>query len=132
MYFKIKLNRNISINNKEKRVIETYFTDALHFADAGYKIIQIVGTDAEIEDVCMMKNFKPAANEYIEGTKIFAVKVAEDVPTEEGTIKTIKYALPVFAKNSDEVHMIMRDYIAQGFDNMRLTTISETKWIWVE
>jgi len=131
MYFKIKLNRNISINGKEKRIIETYFTDAMHFADAGMKVIQIIGPDHEIEDVCMMKNFKPAANEYKEGTKIFAVKVAEDVPTEDGTIKTIKYSLPVFAKTSDEVYTIMKEYISQGFDNMRLTTISETKWIYI-
>ena len=132
MYFKIKLNRNITLKGKEKRIIETYFTDADHFGDAGMKVLKNLGNDIEVEDICLMKTFKPSANEYKEGTKIFAVKVAEDVPTEEGTVKTIKYALPVFAKNSDEVHMIMRDYIAQGFDNMRLTTISETKWIWIE
>ena len=132
MYFKIKLNRNITLKGKDKRIIETYFTDADHFGDAGMKVLKNLGNDIEVEDICLMKTFKPSANEYKEGTKIFAVKVAEDVPTEEGTVKTIKYALPVFAKNSDEVHMIMRDYIAQGFDNMRLTTISETKWIWIE
>lgn len=131
MYFKIKLNRNISINDKEKRAIETYFTEGLHFADAGYKVIQVVGTDAEIEDVCMMKNFKPSANEYYDDSKIYVVKIAEDIPNEEGTIKTIKYALPVFAKTSDEVHNIIKEYMSQGFDNMRLTTISETKWIWI-
>jgi len=131
MYFKIKLNRNISINDKEKRVIETYFTEGLHFADAGYKVIQVVGTDAEIEDVCMMKNFKPSANEYYDDCKIYVVKIAEDIPNEEGTIKTIKYALPVFAKSSDEVNRIIKEYMSQGFDNMRLTTISETKWIWI-
>ena len=132
MYFKIKLSRNIFNGDKEKKIIETYFTDALHFADAGYKIVQLIGTEAEIEDVCMMKTFKPSANEYYEGSKIFAVKIAEDVPGEDGTIKTIKYALPVFAKTSDEVHEIMRDYIKQGMENMRVTTISETKWIWIE
>ena len=35
------------------------------------------------------------------------------------------------AKTSDEVHEIMKNYIAQGLENMRITTISETKWIWI-
>ena len=38
MYFKIKLNRNTTILGKEKRIIETYFTEAQHFAEAGMKV----------------------------------------------------------------------------------------------
>ena len=131
MYFKIKLNRNVNINGKEKRVIETYFTEGQHFADAGIKVIKKLGADIEVEDVCLMKTFKPSANEWYEDSKIFAVKVAEDVFQEDGTIKTVKYALPVFAKSSGEVHEIMKAYITQGLENMRTTTISETKWIWI-
>ena len=57
MYFKIKLNRNVNINGKEKRVIETYFTEAQHFADAGMKVIKGLGTDIEVEDICLMKTW---------------------------------------------------------------------------
>jgi hypothetical protein len=131
MYFKIKLNRNVYLHGRDKRVIETYFTEAQHFADAGMKVINKLGKDIEIEDICLMKKFKPAANEYYEDSKIFAVKVAEDIFQDDGSLKTIKYALPVFAKTSDEVHQIMKDYISQGLENMRITTISETKWIWL-
>lgn len=131
MYFKIKLNRNVYLHGRDKRVIETYFTEGQHFADAGMKVIKGLGNDIEVEDICLMKNFKPAANEWYEDSKIFAVKVAEDIFGEDGTIKTVKYALPVFAKTSDEVHAIMKNYIAQGLENMRITTISETKWIWI-
>ena len=64
MYFKIKVsNKTLDKNGKEKNVLETYLTEAVNFADAGYKIIQIVGTEAEVEDVCMMKSFKPAVND---------------------------------------------------------------------
>lgn len=131
MYYKIKLNRVVETLGKEKKVIETYFTDALHFADAAMKVIQKLGKNIEIEDICLMKNFKPAANDYIEGKKIFIVKVGEDIFQEDGTIKTIKYSLPVFADSSDETYEIMKIYIAQGLENMRITTISESKWIWV-
>jgi hypothetical protein len=134
MYFKIKTSRKTVLESgKEKTIIETYFTDALHFADAGYKVIQEIGTDAEVEDVCMMKNYKPAVNDkFSEDNKLFIVKVAEDQLQEDGTYKTIKYILPAFANDSNQLQQIMKNYIAQGLENMRLTTISETKWIYLQ
>ena len=80
MYFKIKTSRKIvTEQGKEKDLIETYLTDALHFADAGYKIIKAIGTDVDIESVTMMKTFKPAVNDkYSEDNKLFIVKIAED------------------------------------------------------
>jgi len=131
MYFKVKLNRTALLDGKDKKVLETYFTESQHFAEAGMKVINKLGKDIEVEDVCLMKTFKPAANEWYEDSKIFAVKVAEDVFQDDGTIKTVKYALPVFAKTSEEVQNIMKDYISQGLENMRVTTISETKWVWI-
>ena len=131
MYFKVKLNRTIvTDNDKYKEIQETYLTEGQHFADAGYKIINELGKDIEVEDICMMKTLKPAANEYINNSKIFIVKIAEDIFV-DGFIKTIKYAMPVFAFTSDEVYTIMKNYISQGLENMRITTISETKWIWI-
>ena len=130
MYFKIKVNRPIvTENDKYKQVTEYYLTEAENFADAGYKLIHQLGTEVEVEDVCMEKNLKPAVNEYM-NNKIFIVKIAEDVYA-DGLWKTIKYAMPVFATNSDEVHDIMKEFIKQGFENMRLTTISETKWYYI-
>lgn len=133
MYFKIKVsNKKTDNNGKEKNIIETYLTEALNFADAGYKVIQIVGTDAEVEDVCMMKSFKPSVNDiFDENNKLFIVKVAEDQLQEDGSYKTIKYVLPAFANDSNQLNTIMKDYISQGLENMRLTTISETKWIFI-
>ena len=131
MWFKIKLSRNIvDEKGRDKKIQETYLTESDNFAEAGYKIVQIVGTDAEVEDVCMMKTFKPSANEYKEGNKIFVVKVAQDMNIDD-SIKTVKYALPVFADNNEQLQTIMKDYISQGLDDMRLTTISETKWIFI-
>lgn len=133
MYFKIKVsNKILDKNGKEKNNLETYFTEAVHFAEAGYKVIQEIGTDAEVEDVCMMKNYKPAVNEpFSEDNKLFIVKVAEDQLQEDGTYKMVKYIMPAFANDSNQLNQIMKDYISQGLENMRLTTISETKWIFI-
>ena len=134
MYFKIKASvKNILENGKEKTVIETYLTEGINFIDAAYKIMQILDNPDDIEDISMMKNFKPAVNDKFNDTnKLFIVKIAEDILQEDGTYKTIKYVLPAFADDSNQLQNIMKDYILQGFENMRLTTISETKWIYVE
>ena len=129
MYYKIKISKQ----NNGKNIIETYFTDALHFADAAKKVIDIVGKDAEVEDICLMKSYKPSINEpYNENNKLYLVKIAEDILQNTGNYKTIKYVLPVFANDSNELQKIVNDYIKQGLENMRLTTISETKWIYVK
>ena len=111
--------------------IVTYLTEEENFAQAAYKVIQEIGTNADIEEIKWMKNFKPAINKkYDDANKLYMVKIAEDM-TIDGKTKTVKYELPVFANDSNELHKIVNDYIAKGLENMRLTTISETKWIYV-
>ena len=128
MYFKFKVN-----NVPNVKGILTYLTEANNFAEAAYKIIQTIGTGpAEIEEIKLMKNFKPAINNQSEERyKLYMIKIAEDVKQDDGNIKTLKYELPCFANNAIEVTDIVNNYIAQGLDNMRLTTISETKWLYI-
>ena len=129
MYYKIKISRQ---DNYNKTIIETYFTDALHFAEAAQKVLTQTGTGIEVEDICLMKNYKPSINEpHADDNKLYLVKIAEDVLQDNGNYKTVKYILPVFATDSNELQTIVNNYIAQGLENMRLTTISETKWIYI-
>lgn len=126
MFYKVKISRS------DTSAIETYLTEGDNFAEAGYKIINELGTKGiEVEDICLMKTLKPFINEkYSEDNKLFIVKIAEDIFTEK-KMKTVKYVMPVFANNADELQKIVRDYLAQGLEYMRLTTISETKWIYI-
>ena len=78
-----------------------------------------------------MKQYKPAINDYTEGKKIYIVKIAEDYIDDNGVTKTLKYPMPVFASNDVELYQIVKDYLKQGLNNMRLTTISETKWKYI-
>ena len=92
-------------NIPDMKGIVTYLVDEDNFANAAQKVIQEVGVTADVEEIKWMKNFKPAIN--------------------------TKYELPVFANDSNELHKIVNDYITQGLENMRLTTISETKWLYI-
>ena len=126
MYYRIKIS-----NMPDVKGIVTYLTEEENFAQAAYKVIKEIGTNADIEEIKWMKNFKPAINKkYDDANKLYMVKIAEDMAI-DGKTKTVKYELPVFANDSNELHKIVNDYIAQGLENMRLTTISETKWIYI-
>jgi hypothetical protein len=127
MFYKVKISKLNSSSG-----IDTYLTEGNNFAEAGYKIINKLGTEnIEVEDICLMKTLKPFINEkYSEDNKLFIVKIAEDI-FDNGKMKTIKYVMPVFANNANELQDIVKNYISQGLEYMRLTTISETKWTYI-
>ena len=127
MYFRIKVSNLPDVSG-----ITTFLLDEDNFANAAYKVIEQIGSTADIEEIKWMKNFKPAINEkYDPNNKLYIIKIAEDMNI-DGKIKTVKYELPVFANDSNELNKIVNDYISQGLQNMRLTTISETKWIFLK
>lgn len=129
MWFKVKVGRDTIIKNKVKHVIETYLSDVENFAEAGYKVLQYLNGEGEVEDVSLMKTLKPAGNvEYAPTNKVFIVKFAEDIEQEDGSIKTMKYPVPFYANNNEELQVILKLYIEQGLQNMRITTVSETTW----
>lgn len=131
MLYKVKINRNIRKNGVSKNITEFYLTEATNFGYAGIAVINKLGKDIEIEDVQLMKQYKPAINDYIEGKKIYIIKIAEDYIDDNGETKTLKYPMPVFASNDFELYQIVKDYLKQGLNDMRLTTISETKWKYI-
>lgn len=128
MYYRIKLSNMPGVKG-----ILTYLTEEENFAAASKKVLnEMSDTEIEVEEIKWMKNFKPAINKkYADTNKLYIVKIAEDIEQDNGTVKTVKYELPVFANDSNELQKIVNDYISQGMENMRLTTISETKWIFV-
>lgn len=128
MYYRIKLSNMPGVKG-----ILTYLTEEENFAAASKKVLnEMKDTEIEVEEIKWMKNFKPAINKkYADTNKLYIIKIAEDTKQDNGTIKTVKYELPVFANDSNELQKIVNDYISQGMENMRLTTISETKWIFV-
>ena len=134
MWYKVKVNRTIvTSKGKEKSLIEYYLNDNTNFAEAGYEVLKYLQeqlhTDGEIEDVCLMKNLKPSGNtEYQPDCRVYIVKFAQDVTQDDGTVKTLKYPVPFYAKSNNALQQILDLYIKQGLEDMRVTTISETKW----
>lgn len=123
MLYRVKITRDV----EGKQVSEYYLTDARNFGYAGINVINLLGSKIEIDDVLLLKNYKPPINEYTEGDKVYIVKIAE----ESIDNKTLKYPMPVFAKNDTDLYIKVKNFIKAGMGSMRLTTISETKWKWI-
>lgn len=130
MWYRIKISRNIKTSKgKDKSITEYYLNENTSFADAGYAVMNYLNNDCEVEDVCMMKNLKPLGNtNYTEDSLVYIVKFAQDFVQNDGTSKTIKYPVPFRATNSQALQPILDLFLKQGLDDMRITTISETKW----
>lgn len=129
MWYKVKFVREEMFEDKIIKQTLYYLIDTTDFASAGYKVLEYWNNDGEVEDVCLMKNYKPLGNEkYSDDNKVFIVKVATDFTDDNGKTKTIKYPLPFYANNNTDLQKILENFISQGMEDMRVTTISETKW----
>lgn len=129
MWYKVKFVREEIFEDKIIKQTLYYLIDTTDFASAGYKVLEYWNNDGEVEDVCLMKNYKPLGNEkYSDDNKVFIVKVATDFTDDNGKTKTIKYPLPFYANNNTDLQKILENFISQGMEDMRVTTISETKW----
>lgn len=130
MWYKIKTSRSfITPSGREKTKVEYWLCDRDNFAEAGYAVMKHFDGKCEVEDISLLKNYKPLANQkYNDRNKVFIVKFAEDFVNEDGTTKTQKYPVPFYASSNAELQKIIEEYIKQGLDNMRVTTVSETQW----
>ena len=134
MWFKVKYTYDLPVSND--RFVNTmnyYLLDAVNFAEAGYKVMQANDGKGEVEEVSMMKAYKPAGNEPFDANnRLFIVKFAEDFLQDNGKIKTMKYPVPFFANDNTQLQTILDSYMKQGLSDMRVTTVSETKWIYIK
>lgn len=134
MWFKIKTTRStIEPSGKEKVYKEYWLTDKDNFAEAGIAVMKYIRERfqslCEIDYIKYERNLKPLANQEGEtADKVFVVKIVQDCVQEDGSLKEMKYSVPVYANDTKELYEKMNNYMAQGLEDMRICTQSETKW----
>lgn len=130
MWFKVTISREETVKSKVRPLQEVYLCDVDNFAEAGYNVMKYWNGECEVESVQLLKTLKPLGNEkYDNENKVFVVKIAEDFVQEDGSVKTMKYPVPFYANDSVSLQPIIKSFMEQGLQDMRVTTISETKWI---
>lgn len=128
MWYKVKSSREVEIDEKQKNLTEIWITDVSNFAEAGFKVAEMFNGDVDIEEVKLMKNIKEIANKEGEVfDKVYIAKIIQDFTNEDGSKKELKYDILLYANDSNQATNIINEYMQQGFDNMRVKTLSETK-----
>ena len=61
--------------------------------------------------------------------KIFFATIADIFVEDNGDEKEMKYIVALFAKDMQDAHQKVKDYMAQGLNDMTLKQLKETKFI---
>lgn len=130
MWYKVKYTIDEDHNGKPKHKTYYYLVDKTNFAEAGFEVMKYNNNEGEVEDVMLLKAYRPIGNnKYSDENKVFVVKIVEDFTMADGSSKELKYIVPFFANSNEELQNIVKDYMAQGLEDMRITNIMETKFI---
>lgn len=125
MYYETKAKvRETAPKGREVMVTHTYLTDVEFYAEAENNIF-IMHTDIETYDI-KRSRIKEVINHPDEGEKGFVATVASDYDI-DGNKKQMKYDMLLFAPDFDEAKKRLTEYLRQGYDNMYLVKLSESK-----
>lgn len=61
--------------------------------------------------------------------KIFFATIVDTFVNEDGSEKEMKYVVALFAKSMQDAHQKVKDYMAQGLNDMELKQLKETKFL---
>lgn len=128
MFYEIKLKRKgINAKGEEKEIKEHFILDAETHGDAetqGYALYE--GTEVDVFAV-FRSGYYEIVNEKEDDKPFFKATVIDTFTDDNGKEKEIKYAMLVCAADLTQAHDIMKEYLKQGYDNMRLDEIKRTK-----
>ena len=127
MYYEITLK--VEKENKKgelKQVTEQFITDAELFANAEYTGLNEYEGNCDVTAIKRSK-IREIVNQKEEDKPFFKATVVDIFTNEDGTEKELTYPVLVCAKDITEANKLMKDYIAQGLNDMRLKEIKETK-----
>lgn len=109
---------------REVTVSHTYLTDVEFYAEAENNVM-VRHHDIETYDV-RKSRIREVINEPDEDEKGFVATVASDYDI-DGNKKQMKYDMLLFASDFDEAKKRVTDHLRQGYDNMYLVKLSESK-----
>lgn len=61
--------------------------------------------------------------------RIFFATIADTFVNEDGSEKEMKYVVALFANDMQDAHQKVKDYMAQGLNDMTLKQLKETKFL---
>ena len=124
-------------NGNDKVVTNKYIVEnADHFGEVENKLYEVFGgvTGFEVATIKISK-LREIINEAPQGKeecKIYFATIVDKFYDADKDITTeTKYVVALFAHNINEAHQAIGQYMKQGFEDMELVAIKETKYLGV-
>ena len=136
MLIEVKAKVAWKIDGKVKKKIETYIIDEEVFAQAEYAVmshLEQYKTDGEVEDFEITGLKLSIVREIItqyEGDYTFIVTLRDTTLLDDGSEKTIKYKVLLWANNIAEAMTHTREIAQQGYD-MQIDGLKEVNYTYL-
>lgn len=136
MLIEVKAKVAWKIDGKVKKKIETYILDKEVFAEAEYKVLSLLNQDkidGEVEDFeitgLKLSIVKEIITQY-EGDHSFIATLRDTTLLDDGSEKTIKYKVLLWANNIAEAMIHTREIAQQGYD-MQIDGLKEVNYTYL-
>lgn len=134
--FKISISR-LTETGKEKKQTEEYITDAITFGEVEVKAQQIIddyNLDGSVTAIFIspIKEIQERNGSFgkTDDNAFYKATIVEETPTDNDTVKEVKYHTLVAAENISEATNLTKEYIKQyGLADMRIDGVVKTKII---
>lgn len=136
MLIEVKAKVAWKIDGKVKKKIETYILDKEVFAEAEYEVLSLLNQDkidGEVEDFeitgLKLSIVKEIITQY-EGNYTFIATLRDTTLLDDGSEKTIKYKVLLWANNIAEAMTYTREIAQQGYD-MQIDGLKEMNYTYL-
>jgi hypothetical protein len=136
MLIEVKVKVAWKIDGKVKKKIETYILDKEVFAEAEYEVLSLLNQDkidGEVEDFeitgLKLSVVKEIITQY-EGNYTFIATLRDTTLLDDGSEKTIKYKVLLWANNIAEAMTHTREISQQGYD-MQIDGLKEVNYTYL-
>lgn len=136
MLIEVKAKVAWKIDGKVKKKIETYILDKEVFAEAEYEVLSLLNQDKideEVEDFeitgLKLSIVKEIITQY-EGNYTFIATLRDTTLLDDGSEKTIKYKVLLWANNIAEAMIHTREIAQQGYD-MQIDGLKEVNYTYL-
>ena len=136
MLIEVKAKVAWKIDGKVKKKIETYILDKEVFAEAEYEVLSLLNQDkidGEVEDFEITGLKLSIVQEIItqyEGNYTFIATLRDTTLLDDGSEKTIKYKVLLWANNIAEAMTHTREISQQGYD-MQIDGLKEVNYTYL-
>ena len=136
MLIEVKAKVAWIIDNKVRKKTETYILDKEVFAQAEYEVMSLLTNHKEegIVDSFELLGIKVAAVKEIitqfEGEHSFIASLRDTYLQEDGTEKTVRYKVLLWANNISEAMSHTRDIARQGYD-LQIDGLREVNYTYI-